>query len=343
VDVQREIDVIEEILRIYGYNNIDFGTQLKSSLSFSEKPDKNKVKNVISDYLVSNGFVEAMNNSLTKGSYYEGNEVVKREACVEILNPLSIDLDVMRQSLLFGGLESIAYNQNRKNADLKLFEFGNTYHTYKEREFEEYGHIALFTTGAKNAESWNTPKSDVDFFELKGFVENILQRVGVKKYKVKATKLSYLNDGLSFETKKNKLVDFGIIETKIQKSFGIKKPVFYADFNWEGLLAEITNAKIKFQPTPKFPEVRRDLALLLDEEVRYADLVKIANQAGGNLLQSTNLFDVYEGKNLAAGKKSYAVSFTFQDPEKTLVDEQIDIVMNKLIDSYQKQLGAEIR
>ena len=354
VDVTREVDVIEEILRIYGYNNIEIGSELHSSLAFISKPDKEKVQNLISDYLTNNGFTEIMNNSLTSSDYLNRVSAYDAANNVKILNPLSKELDVMRQTLLFGGLETIIYNVNRKITDLKLYEFGNTYSFNQgqpadanvTKKYSEEKHLAVFLTGKSQSEAWNTKQENVDFFTLKSYVYNVLKRlrIDVSKLTVNKTVLQYFSEGLDLSTNNNKtIVSFGNLNAKTLTAFDIKQAVFYADFNWNNIIKLLSAKEIEFVEIPKFPEVRRDLALLINKEIEFGEIVKIAYQVEKNILKKVNLFDIYEGDKLEAGKKSYAVSFILQDTEKTLNDKQIDGIMNRLIKTYIEKLGATLR
>ncbi|MCX6232263.1 MAG: phenylalanine--tRNA ligase subunit beta [Bacteroidetes bacterium] len=353
VDVSREADVIEEILRIYGYNNVEIGDELHSSLAYIAKPDKEKVQNTISDYLSNNGFVEIMNNSLTSAEYVTKVEAFKSEMNVKILNPLSKELDVMRQTLLFGGLESISYNINRKSNDLKLYEFGNTY-TYNTgaaadanvtKRFKEEKHLAVFVSGKKYAESWNLTATNQDIFNLKAYVMNILHRMRINASKLKMNQISdsVYDEALEYTLNDKRILIFGSLQSKLLLSFDIKQAVYYADFQWDNIIKMIPGAEVEYTEVPKFPEVRRDLALLINKEVSFAEIEQLAYQTEKNLLKNVNLFDVYEGEKLEAGKKSYAVSFIIQDKEKTLNDKQIDGIMNRLIKVYSEKLGAVIR
>lgn len=353
VDVCREADVIEEILRIYGYNNIELNSELHSSISYLQKPDKEKIQNIIADYLTANSFVEIMNNSLTSSDYASKVEDLNPAANVKILNPLSKELDVMRQSLLFGGLESISYNINRKSTDLKLYEFGKIYSYNAEadktakvtKRFAEEKHLAIFVSGRKTPESWNTTHTDSDFFSLKVYVDNIFKRLRISTDKIQISKTSnsVFSEALTYVANGKTLLLLGNLQNKLLLSFGIKQPVFYADFNWDLIIKLIPSKEINYTEVPKFPEVRRDLALLVNKEVTFAEIVKLAYQTEKNILQKVNLFDVYEGDKLESGKKSYAVSFILQDKEKTLNDKQIEGIMNKLIKVYTEKLGAVIR
>ena len=282
-----------------------------------------------------------MNNSLTKASHTGLIEELSLEHQVELLNPLSQDLNGMRQSLLFSGLENIAYNINRKNADLKLYEFGKTYHLYK--EYSENRKLILLACGQQKAESWNNKNDKVDLFWMKEQVEHILIRLGITKLKGKAVNNSYLNNGFSFAVKKNTVATFGSVKKKMLKAFDVKSEVLYAEFDWDKILELCMVSKTTHKTVPKFPSVRRDLALLVDASVEFKTLQSLANQCENQLLKSINLFDVYEGNKLPKGKKSYALSFVLQDENKTLTDKHIDKVMDKLIKAFQEKAGAEIR
>ncbi len=339
-DVQREVDVIEEVLRIYGYNNIEIPNVLKSSLAYRTKPDKEKVTNIISDLLVSNGFNEILSNSLTSSNYYKetANELVK------IKNPLSRDLDVMRQSMLFNGLETIVYNQNRKHSDLKLFELGKTYFK-KENRFKEEFCLSLLLTGRNNSENWNTTTNDVTFYDLKGIVQSILEKLGLDcfRLKVQETDLNQLSYGLKYIVNNIDLVQFGKINNPTQQQFNIDKEVFYAEFNFNNLMKLTAMNRVVFKEVSKFPSVRRDLALLIDNNVQYAAIKELALKQDNKLLKEINLFDVYEGKNLEAGKKSYGISFKFQDKNETLTDTKIDKIMDRIIKILETDLKAQLR
>jgi phenylalanyl-tRNA synthetase beta chain len=341
VDVQREIDVIEEILRVYGYNNISFSKKLNATVSNSARTEDYKVQNIVATQLNSLGFNEMMANSLTTAEYAKLSDVLKVEHNVTMLNPLSSDLATMRQSLLFSGLEAVSYNINRRNADLKLFEFGKTYHNY-ETGYEEKKHLSLFTTGNRNVETWTTVQKQSDFFLFKGYVNSIFARLGINKTKIQPLSNDVFAEGMSLSLGNDILVEFGTVKKSILKNFDIKVEVLYADFNWNSILNLISN-KIKFVEIPKYPEVRRDLSLLLDENISFESIYAVARQSEKILLKEIDLFDVYEGKNLPNGKKSYAVSFTIQDTTKTLTEEQIDKVMSKLQKNIEKELGAVLR
>jgi phenylalanyl-tRNA synthetase beta chain len=352
VDVKREADIVEEVLRIYGFNNVEVPNKVNASLSYAPKPDEHKLKNTIADLLSYSGFNEIMNNSLTKASYYEGLESLKLENTVRIFNPLSTDLNAMRQTLLFGGLECIAYNINRRNTDLKFYEFGKSYQHFVNPENEnpvdnyfEKEHLGVFMSGNKTSANWNLKEEPSNFFHIKAFAENILKRLGfqIDKLRINETENDQFTEGLSYGLKKKVLVEVGMVSGKILKAMNIDLPVFYADFNWEMLISEASKNKVAYTEIPKYPAVKRDLALLIDKATSFAEIKTIAFNCEKNLLKSVSLFDVYEGEKLGADKKSYAVSFILQDTEKTLNDKQIDKIMQKLIKSYQKQLGAELR
>jgi len=341
VDVQREIDVIEEILRVYGYNNILFSKKLNATVSNSPRNEDYKVQNIVASQLNSQGFHEMMANSLTTASYVQLSEMLKEEYNVTMLNPLSSDLATMRQSLLFSGLEAISYNINRKNSDLKLFEFGKSYHKFLSG-YEEIKHLTLFQTGNRNQETWTNAQKPSDFFLFKGYVEAILSRLGISNSKSVPVSSDVFSEGIAFGLGNDTLVEFGVVKKSVLKHFGIKQEVLYADFNWANVL-KVMSAKIKFTEIPKYPEVRRDLALMVDQNVTYDSIYSIARQTEKSLLKNINLFDVYEGQNLPEGKKSYALSFTIQDVNKTLEDAQIDKIMSKLIKNFETELGASLR
>lgn len=341
VDVQREIDVIEEVLRVYGYNNINFTNKVNATVSNSGRTEDYKVQNTIGNQLTSLGFHEMMANSLTTPDYIKLSDNLKEDFNVLILNPLSIDLSAMRQSLLFSGLEAVSFNINRRNTDLKLFEFGKTYHKLPSG-FDEPKHLSLFTTGNRLDESWTNTQKPSDFFLFKGYVISVFSRLGINNYQTKPIENDVFAEGIAFANGNNVLVEFGTVKKTILKHFDIKQEVFYADFDWNAVLKSISN-KIKYVEIPKYPEVRRDLALLLDESVAFEDIYSIARKTEQSLLKEITLFDVYVGKNLPEGKKSYAVSFTLQDESKTLTDSQIEKIMSKLQNNFQTQLGAQLR
>jgi phenylalanyl-tRNA synthetase beta chain len=353
VDVHREVDVIEEILRIYGYNNVEIPTHVNASLNYAENPDPNRVKNTISDLLVAQGFYEMWSNSLTKAGYYDDMNGYKAGNTVKLFNPLSSDLNGMRQTLLYGGLECIQLNTNRRNSDLRLFEFGNCYffrgthyHDNPANNYYEEEHLALFLTGNREPGNWTTTETPTTFFQLKAFVDNIITRLGFNtdSFNIAETDNEIFSEGLSYETaEKKKLVEFGIVSLKWIKKFDIENPVYYADFDWGQLLWEHKKNKVKFAELPKYPEVRRDLALVLDKDIKFSVLKNLAFSAERQLLQSVNLFDVYVGKGVPEGKKSYAISYILRDNTKTLTDKQIDKAMERIVSAYEKQAGAKLR
>ena len=355
VDVQRPCDVVEDILRIYGYNNVEIPTQLKSSLVIKGDEDqKHKLANTVSEQLVGEGFNEILNNSLTKGAYYLEHNAYPEANCVKIMNPLSTDLNVMRQTLLFGGMESIQHNVNRKRQNLRFFEFGNVYTFNPEKQndddpmqaYKEQYHAALWVTGKRVEGSWAHKNEDASFFELSAYVENILRRIGVKPGMTvrKKSDNDIFSNGLTIENRGGKkLVELGIISKKLQKQFGLDNPVYYAELNWTALMKVIKKNNVLYTEISKFPAVSRDLALLVDNSVEFAQIEQIARQTEKKLLKKVELFDVYEGDKLPAGKKSYAVNFILQDEEKTMGDKQIDAIMQKLIANIKKQLNAELR
>lgn len=355
VDVQRPCDVVEDILRIYGYNNVEIPTQLKSSLVIKGYEDnKHKLENIIGEQLVGCGFNEIMNNSLTKAAYYTDLNKYSAENLVRIINPLSSDLNVMRLTLLFGGLESIAYNANRKNADLRFFEMGNVYKFNKDKQnadnpmlaYKEEAHLALWVTGKRVSGSWAHPNEDSSFYELKAYVDNIFRRLGVASGSivVKDTDNDIFNCGLALEDRNGKmLAEVGVISKKLLKAFDINNPVYYADIHWNTIVKSISKKAVSFNEISKYPAVSRDLALLIDKSVKFSDIERVARQSEKKYLKSVELFDVYEGKNLPEGKKSYAVNFVLQDESKTLNDKQIDAMMSKLVSNLKKELKAELR
>lgn len=341
VDVQREIDVIEEILRVYGYNNINFTKKVNATVANSPRTEDYKVQNIIANQLNSLGFHEMMANSLTTPDYVKLSSVLKEEYNVMMLNPLSNDLSAMRQSLLFSGLEAISYNINRRSSDLKLFEIGKTYHKLLSG-YTEKKHLTLFTTGNRAGESWTNPEKQSDFFLFKGYISAILSRLGFSKLQTKPVTSDVFAEGVAVGIGNDILVELGTVKKPILKHFDIKQEVLYADFNWDLVLKLLSN-KIKFQDIPKYPEVRRDFALLVDASVTFESLYNIAKQTEKSLLKDVNLFDVYEGKNLPEGKKSYALSFIIQDTTKTLTDSQVDKIMGKLQSNFETELGAVLR
>ena len=355
VDVQRDVDVIEDILRIYGYNNVEIPSTLKSSLTTKGEADKsNKLQNLIAEQLVGCGFNEILNNSLTRAAYYNELPTFPADNLVMLLNPLSADLNAMRQTLLFGGLESIAHNANRKNADLKFFEFGNCYYFNAEKKnaekvlapYSEDYHLSMWVTGKKVSGSWAHADENSSVYELKAYVENVLLRLGLNPQNLVIGNLAddVFASALSVNTRGGKrLAVFGVVTKKLLKAFDIDNEVYYADLNWKELMKAIKSVKVSYTELSKFPAVKRDLALLIDRSVTFAEIEKIAYDTEKKLLKEVSLFDVYEGKNLDAGKKSYAVSFLLQDENQTLNDKTIDKVMSKLIKNLEDKLGARLR
>ncbi|MFV0555251.1 MAG: phenylalanine--tRNA ligase subunit beta [Mangrovibacterium sp.] len=353
VDVKREADVIEEILRVYGYNNVEIPLKINATLQYTDKVTPTKVRNKAADMLSAQGFNEIWSNSLTKASYYENREAFKAENTVLLFNPLSADLGALRQDLLFNGLETIAYNANRKNADLRLYELGNCYAKDDSiqsddpaKKYQEDEHLGIFISGNKERESWAYGQAESSFFQLKAYVENLLTRLGVNMAQMKTAGFSHdvISDGLIYTAYTRKeIARVGIVSRKVLKEFGIEKPVFYADVMMDNLYQLLKNSKTTFSELPKYPEVRRDLALLLDKNVEFARLVELANKSERKLLRRVDLFDVYEGKGVPSGKKSYAVSFILRDDEKTLNEKQIEKIMKGLIATFEKELGAQLR
>ena len=342
VDVQREIDVIEDILRVYGYNNIAIPKKLNATIANSSRTEEYKVQNIVANQLCALGFNEMMANSLTTPDYVKLSENLKEEFNVIMLNPLSNDLSAMRQSLLFSGLEAVSFNINRRKSDLKLFEFGKTYHKMPSG-YDEIKHLSLFLTGNRKEESWTQANQKSDFFLFRGYINTILSRLGIDtKVTVLPVESDAFAEGIALAIGKEIIVELGTIKKGILKHFDIKQEVLFADFYW-GRIQKYVSTKIKFTDIPKYPEVRRDLALLLDESVSFEKVYQIAKQTEKSLLKEINLFDVYQGKNLPEGKKSYAVSFTLQDTTKTLTDAQIDKTMSKLQGNFEKELGATLR
>ncbi len=341
-DVTREADVIEEILRVYGYNNIEFTNKLNASIATTQPIEDHEIQNRVGDQLAALGFHEMLCNSLTNASYTSLINHLKEEHNVHMLNPLSQDLEVMRQSLLFGALEAVAYNNNRKTSNVKLFEFGKTYHDYPSGR-EEKKHLSFVISGNRTEDSWTNPSKKSDFFYGKGVVTTILDRLGIQGYTEKGIKDDSFSEGIRLVKGKKDLVSYGVITKKIAKHFGISDLVLFADFNWDAILEEIPTGNFIIQPISKFPKVKRDFALLLDDSVTFDALKAAALQTEKQLLKEVSLFDVYIGKNLPKGKKSYALSFTLLDERKTLTDKQIDKIMGKLQQRFEKDFGAQLR
>lgn len=342
IDVTRQEDIIEEILRIYGYNNIKIPKQIKSSISYSKKPNTHDLENLISNLLSNNGFNECMNNSLSKSSYSKLIHEIDDEKQISLLNPLSQELDGMRQSMLFSGLENISYNLNRKASDLSFYEFGNTYHLEKGK-YEENRKLMLLATGNTSFENWDNTLKQKDFFWMKKSVEHILKRLGIDNFKGKPSEFSYLNDAFCLTLKKEVIARIGSVSDAILSEFGIKNKVLFAEIEWGLVINQLKHNNTNYKEINKFPAVRRDLALLLDKNIEFSVLKTIAKQTENKLLKSVNLFDVYEGDKLPKGKKSYAMSFALESSEKTLTDKEIDEVMNNLIQSFEQKVGAEVR
>lgn len=342
VDVTREVDVIEEILRIYGYNKVKTPNKITSSISYSQMPDPHHLQNVVSQFLSNNGFNECMNNSLTKSSYASLIDEINDEETIRIINPLSQDLNALRQSMIFAGLENLAHNINRKATNLSFYEFGKTYHLINGKRLEK-NKLVLIACGNKSTENWENPNSPKDFYWLKKHVLQLLNRCGINTLKEKNSPLSFLYDGYSMSFKKNTICQFGFVSNQLLTTFDIKNDVLYAEFDWDLMIRASHSKQTLFSEYSKFPSVRRDLALLLDEDVEFIALKKLALQTETKLLKSVNLFDVYEGNKLPNGKKSYAMSFILEDHHKTLTDSEIDDTMNRLIIAFQDKMNAEVR
>ena len=341
-DVTREADVIEEILRVYGYNNIKFTEKLNASISANQLIEDYQIQNKIGNQLTALGFHEMMGNSLTSPKYIDLSKALSHENNIEMLNPLSNDLSVMRQSMLFNALEALSFNSNRKISDLKLFEFGKTYHQYDAGR-QEPKHLSLLVSGLKGDKNWTLPSTKSTFFYFKGFVINVLERLGITDYSENGTNDENFSEGLSFSKNGKLLVEFGTINKSITANFGIDAETFYADFKWDDVLEEIATDNFILKAIPKFPKVKRDLALLIDENVTFDSLKKTAQQTEKKLLKNINLFDVFTGSKLPEGKKSYALSFTLQDEKRTLTDKQIDKIMKKLQQNFESEFGASLR
>jgi phenylalanyl-tRNA synthetase beta chain len=341
-DVTREADVIEEILRVYGYNNIQFTEKLKASISSNQIVEDYQIQNKISNQLTALGFHEMMGNSLTSPKYLELSDNLSSDHNVEMLNPLSNDLSIMRQSMLFNALEALIYNVNRKNSNVKLFEFGKTYHNFKEGR-QEPKHLSIIVSGLKNNENWTQNSQQSNFFYFKGIVSSLLERLGIIYFSEIETKNPIFSEGLAHQIGDKCLVDYGIITKNIVSNFDIDSEVFYADFKWDNILEQIVTENFKLKTIPKFPKVKRDLALLIDKDISFDSIRECAIKSERNLLKNINLFDVYTGDKLPKDKKSYAVSFTLQDEKKTLTDKQIDKIMKKLQQNFEKDFGATLR
>jgi len=353
VDVTREVDVIEEILRIYGYNQIETSEKLNASLTYSEGVDKEKYTDSISTLLTGKGFYEIMSNSLTKSDYYKDLQTFPDKRLVYLHNPLSQDLNSMRQTLLFGGLEAISHNLNRQRPDLKLFEIGNCYSREPQapqgdqplKPYHEQSHLGLFMTGAFTRESWMSNQQQVSFFHMKGVVDALLEKLGFQptRFKKEETENEIFTQVLRYKLKKQIIAEVGMVQGDLLKRFDIETPVFYGDLRWDKLLEFAEGHQVEYQEISKYPEVRRDLALLVDQQVRFDQIESLAYQSERKVLRDVSLFDVYQGEKLGPNKKSYAVSFILQDEKQTLKDKQIDKIMDKLMRTYKDKLGAEIR
>ncbi|RZK40770.1 MAG: phenylalanine--tRNA ligase subunit beta [Pedobacter sp.] len=337
VDVSRECDITEEVLRIYGYNNIHIPTKVNASLSYTQKPNQENIQNLIADLLSANGFLEIWCNSLTRSSFSKNSE-----EAVHILNPLSSDLNVMRQSLLQPALESVAYNQNRKNSDLKLYEFGKTYHLI-DSKYVERPRLLLLISGAKQSEQWNHVTSPSSFYNIKAAVDSVVSRMGIANYQVEEIKDENFAYGLKYFRGDKTLVSFGAVTSADRKQAGVDKEVFYADFDWAAVLNAVKKNRVINKEVPKYPSVRRDLSMLVDKIVTFEELKAIAFKSDKKLVKNVQVFDVYEGNKLPEGKKSYALNFTIQDEEQTLTDKQIDSTMQKIIHNLSQNANAEIR
>lgn len=342
VDVEREIDVIEEILRVYGFNNIKSGSKLNATIATTSPLEDHKIQNIVANQLVSQGFLEIMTNSLTSPEYLKLTKDEIENKRVELVNPLSKDLCIMRQSMLFSGLESVVYNLNRKQSDLKFFEFGKVYHKISEGTFEESKRLVLFATGNDFAPSWTNASKPLDFFAFKGTIEALLQRLNLTNFTSKPAESDLFSEGLSLFLGHKKIVDFGLIKKSILKQMDCKQDVFYGDFLWEEILSCLSS-KIKFTELSKYPAVKRDLALLLNDSVDFQSVYQLVKASDKNLVKEVVLFDVYQGDKLPDGKKSYAISIKIQDAQKTLTEAQIEQLMQKIISSLQKELNAELR
>lgn len=353
VDVSRECDVLEEVLRIYGYNNIELPRHMKMSVNATPRPEEEAVRNNISNFFAANGFVEIMNNSLTKAAYYDDLKTFPAERCVRIVNPLSQDLNVMRQSLVPGGLEVVAYNLNRQASALRIFEYGSVYSRLPEKSgetlegYEEHADFMLMITGTPE-KAWRIEPAAGNYFQLKGYVELLLRRYGadISQLRAEAAPSDIYSEGMSYilqGSEPRQLAVLGTVNPLLARKFGVKQPVFAAEINWPALFELVRRDKVAFKELPKFPEVHRDLALLLDESVRYADLRAAAFKQAKKLLKQVRLFDVYRGDKIPEGKKQYALSFVIQDPERTLTDQDTERVMNRLLATFQNEFGAQLR
>lgn len=342
VDVQREVDVIEEILRVYGYNNIHFSKKINASIAYTDPKADHIIQNKIGDSLAAQGFYEILTNSLTSPKPLEYTQDTDLQQSVSILNPLSNDLSILKTSMLFTGLETVSYNINRKINRLKLFEFGKTYHQIEENRIE-HKHLSILMTGKKDPENWLGSDEKLSFFNLKSVVENILERLGIQKWKISEASSDLFSEGINYNGRKETLVTFGVLSNKLLKKLDIKQEVLYADFNWDAMLKSLKKEAVKFKEIPKFPEVSRDFALLVKNNVTFEQVAQTAKNAEKKYLKEVGLFDVYTGKNLPEGTKSYGVNFVLQDQNATLEEKQIDKIMHKLQSAFERDLEATLR
>jgi phenylalanyl-tRNA synthetase beta chain len=342
-DVTREADVIEEILRIHGFNNVPMPNQIRSAIVETEAIDKTKVRNLTADFLAANGFNEAMSLSLSQSKFYKNSELVDNQRLVHVANTSNVHLDIMRPTMLISALEAVVHNQNRQTADLKIFEFGKTYLTEGDG-FEETAHLSLVITGSKSGETWHQKSRAVDYFTLKSYVNALLKRLGIGGNQETAITTPQLNFGMKYHRGNQVLVEFGKVQPKLRKAFDVKQDVYFADFQWDNILKALKNNKVSYEEMSRYPSVRRDLALVVDRAVAFGDIASIAQKQLKKTLKEVNLFDVFDDESkLGADKKSYAVSFVFEDKEKTLQDKEIEQWMSDLIRAYEGKLGAVIR
>jgi len=341
-DVTREIDVIEEVLRIYGYGHIPLPEQLNTSLSFLEKPDKEAVTNTVADYLTANGFMEMVANSVVPAVFFEKHQNLAPESLVKLLKSSNAELDTMRPNMLFSGLEMIRHNHNRHHFDIRCFEFGKSY--WKENgTYHEAEHLALFVSGNYHDQGWRSQAAPVDFYHLKGMVNNIMQRLGLFGFQTAAVSEAPFAYGQSWALNGKPVVTFGAVSNDLLEAMEVKGPVFYADMLWEPVLRALGRQAIRYEELPKYPATRRDLALLIDRQVSFEQLETIARKEGRELLRDINIFDVYRDQQMGKGKKSYAISLLFRDDRKTITDKQVDKIMKRLMQRYQHDLNAAIR
>ncbi|MDC6456944.1 phenylalanine--tRNA ligase subunit beta [Flavobacteriaceae bacterium] len=342
VDVQREVDVIEEILRVYGYNNIHFSKKINASIAYTDPKADHIIQNKIGDSLAAQGFNEILTNSLTSPQPLQHTQDTELQQAVTILNPLSNDLSILKTSMLFTGLETVSYNINRKTNRLKLFEFGKTYHQIDGNRIENK-HLSILMTGKRHTENWLSSDEKLSFFDLKTVVENILERLGIQKWKISEATADLFSEGISYSSRKDTIVTFGVLSNKLLKKLDIKQEVLFADFNWDAILKLLTKETIKFQDIPKYPEVSRDFALLIKNSVTFEQLAQTAKNTEKKYLKEVGLFDVYTGKNLPEGTKSYGVNFVLQDQNATLEEKQIDKIMQKLQAAFERDFEASLR